>query len=65
MWEFLIGLKETTVSGFARMEAQFDSLRSELRSEMERMEQRLNTRIAKVDDRLSEFQKTISERLPN
>lgn len=69
IWEFLVAFKETTVESFGRVERQISALavtqqamHVEFQGDMTRMEERLNRRITRVDDRLSEFQEIVMRR---
>jgi hypothetical protein len=69
IWDFLVGLKQTTESGFLRMESRF----TELDARIDRLEHRLETRIdaverrvVRIDDRLAGLEDlTIRQRLDN
>ena len=71
-WEFLVSLKEATLSGFQRVDNQFKTLQRDIRSvensvrfDIRRLEQRLEARINKLDDRLSNVYDQLSGGLAN
>jgi hypothetical protein len=60
IWDFLVGLKQTTESGFQRMESQI----AEVRSDVERRLNSVERRLVRIDDRLAGLEDlTIRQRL--
>jgi hypothetical protein len=62
MWDFLVGLKETTVSGFSRVELLLDRVETRLESVESHIRvlqtdvSRMEHRIVRMDDRLSRIE---------
>ncbi len=69
IWEVLVGLKEATESGFARVERRFDGVEyrlSGVEHRLDGVERRLDgldDRFTRLDDRFSDFQKVTNRLL--
>ena len=60
IWDFLVGLKQATESGFQRIESQIGVVRSDMERRLEGVQRRL----VRIDDRLAGLEDlTIRQRL--